>query len=85
MIYPYDPFDLIEVETITDTGPRTLVQLLCLTIDGQKVICLAPVIDSPELGIKRGKITSLEFGDVISMRDAYRLLSGDLHKHQTRQ
>jgi hypothetical protein len=85
MISLYDPFDLIEVETTTDTGPRTMVQLLCLTIDGQKVICLAPVVNSPEDGIHLGRITSLEFGDVISMRDAYRLLSGDLHKHQTRQ
>ncbi len=62
-----------------------MVQLLCLTIDGQKVICLAPIIDAPELGIKRGKITSLEFGDVISLRNAFRLLSGELHHLQTKQ
>lgn len=85
MISHEDPFELIEVEPITDQGPRPMVQLLCLTIDGQKVICLAPVIDAPEHGIKRGRITSLEFGDIITLRNALRLLCGDLHRFQTLQ
>lgn len=63
-------------------GPRAeaMVQVVCLTIDGRKVICLGPVLHVPPAGILVGEIQEIEFGELIPADLAARLLDGELSK-----
>lgn len=58
-------------------GSRPMVQVLCLTIDGQKVVCLGPVLHAPDLGICAGEIQAIEFGELMPAQMAAQLLSGE--------
>ena len=57
--------------------PRPMVQVVCLTIDGQKVVCLGPVLHVPPAGLHVGEIQEIEFGELIPANLAARLLDGD--------
>jgi hypothetical protein len=57
--------------------PRPMVQVVCLTIDGQKVVCLGPVLHVPPAGLHVGEIQEIEFGELIPAHLAARLLDGD--------
>jgi len=61
-------------------GPRPMVQVVCLTINGHKVICLGPVLHVPPAGILVGEIQEIEFGELIPADLAARLLDGALSK-----
>lgn len=58
-------------------GPRPMVQVVCLTIDGQKVVCLGPVLHVPPAGVHVGEIQEIEFGELIPAHLAARLLDGE--------
>ena len=60
--------------------PRPMVQVVCLTIDGHKVICLGPVLHVPPAGVHVGEIQEIEFGELIPAHLAARLLDGDFSK-----
>ena len=53
-------------------GPRQLVQVVILTAGGQKYALIGPVMDCAE-------ITDIEFGELMPMDVAAKMLSGD-HK-----
>ena len=59
-------------------GPRPMVQVVCLTIDGHKVVCLGPVLHVPPAGILVGEIQEIEFGELIPAHLAARLLDGGM-------
>jgi len=51
--------------------PRPMVQVVIITAGGQKYALLGPVIKDREEG------TEIEFGDLIPMQVAAKMLSGD--------
>jgi hypothetical protein len=59
-------------------GPRPMVQVICLTIDGRKVVCLGPVLHVPPLGLHVGDIQEIEFGEMIPANLAAKLLDGSM-------
>lgn len=61
-------------------GPRAMVQVVCLTIDGRKVVCLGPVLHVPPAGIHVGDVQEIEFGELIPADLAAKLLDGRLSK-----
>lgn len=63
-------------ELITAHAPH-MVQVICLTINGRKVICLGPVIHVPSLDIQAGTIEDIEFGELVPAHLAAQLLSGE--------
>ena len=46
-------------------GPRPMVQVVCLTIDGRKVVCLGPVLHVPGAGVLVGEVQEIEYGELI--------------------
>lgn len=60
--------------------PRTMVQIICLTIDGHKVMCLGPVLHVPPAGIHVGDVQEIEFGDLLPAQTAAHMLDGSLFK-----
>jgi hypothetical protein len=50
--------------------PRTMVQVVIITAGGQKYALLGPVMTCAE-------VTEIEFGDLIPMQVAAKMLSGD--------
>jgi len=59
-------------------APRPMVQVICLTIDGKKVVCIGPVLHVPPVGLNVGDIQEIEFGELIPAHLAARLLDGAL-------
>lgn len=59
-------------------APRLMVQVICLTIDGRKVVCLGPVLHVPPLGLHVGDIQEIEFGEMIPASLAAKLLDGSM-------
>ena len=59
-------------------APRPMVQVICLTIDGRKVVCIGPVLHVPPVGLHVGDIQEIEFGELIPAHLAARLLDGAL-------
>jgi hypothetical protein len=53
-------------------GPRQLVQVVIITAGGQKYALIGPVMDC-------GEVTDIEFGELMPMDVAAKMLSGD-HK-----
>ena len=51
--------------------PRPMVQVVIITAGGQKYALLGPVIEDRE------EVTEIEFGDLIPMQVAAKMLSGD--------
>ena len=59
-------------------GSRTMVQVVILTAGGQKYALIGPVIQDPRVeGFN--EVTEIEFGDLIPMEIAGKMLSGE-HK-----
>ena len=59
-------------------GPRAMVQIVILTANGQKYALFGPVVQDPQ-GTGFSDVTEIEFGDLIPMQVAAKMLSGD-HK-----
>ena len=61
-------------------GPasRPMVQVICLTIDNKKVVCIGPVLHVPPMDLHVGDIQEIEFGELIPAHLAARLLDGAL-------
>jgi hypothetical protein len=55
-------------------GSRLMVQVVCLTIDDRQVVCIAPVLHAPDLGICAGDIQAIEFGELMPAFLAAKLL-----------
>lgn len=62
----------------TILGPRTMVQVVCITIDGRKTLYLGPVVEG-------GEVQEIEFGEVIPAELAARLLTGEFSEGMGRQ
>ena len=57
-------------------GSRTMVQVVILTAGGQKYALIGPVIQDPRVeGFN--EVTEIEFGDLIPMEIAGKMLSGE--------
>jgi len=57
-------------------GSRTMVQVVILTAGGQQYALIGPVIQDPRVeGFN--EVTSIEFGDLIPMEIAGKMLSGE--------
>ncbi len=59
-------------EIVEALGPRPMVQVVILTAGGQKYALIGPVMTCAE-------ITDIEFGELMPMEVAAKMLSGD-HK-----
>jgi hypothetical protein len=59
-------------------GPRPLVQVVILTAGGVKYALIGPVIQDPR-ATDFGEVTEIEFGELMPMDVAAKMLSGD-HK-----
>jgi len=55
-------------------GSRLMVQVVCLTINDRQVVCIAPVLHAPDLGICAGDIQAIEFGELMPAFLAAKLL-----------
>lgn len=56
--------------------PRTLVQVVIITAGGQKYALIGPVIQDPRTA-GFNAVTEIEFGDLMPMEVAAKMLSGD--------
>lgn len=70
----HEPLDTGLLRELANT--LHMVQVVCLTIDGQKIICLGPVIHLPNQGIHVGTLQEVEFGELIPAHLAAKLLDG---------
>ena len=59
-------------EIVQALDPRQLVQVVIITAGGQKYALIGPVMDC-------GEVTDIEFGELMPMDVAAKMLSGD-HK-----
>ena len=53
-----------------------MVQVVCLTIDGVKVVLLGPVLHVPTAGIHVGNVQEIEFGELVPAHLAAKMLDG---------
>lgn len=53
-----------------------MVQVVCITIDGAKVVLLGPVLHVPDAGIHVGNIEEIEFGELVPAHLAAKMLDG---------
>lgn len=68
---------LLEDGLLTDlVNTMNMVQVICLTIDNTKFVCLGPVLHVPPAGIHVGDIQEIEFGELIPAQLAAKLLDG---------
>jgi hypothetical protein len=74
----FDSFQEFQEAIRKELEPRATVQVLVLTINGHKVVCLGPVLHVPPLGIHVGDVQEIEFGEVIPAHLAVKLLDGSL-------
>ncbi len=61
-----------------------MVQVICLTIDDKQVICIAPVVHAPDLGIRAGKVQAIEFGELMPASLAVKLFQGPTSDEEDR-
>jgi hypothetical protein len=54
----------------------SMVQVVCITIDGTKVVLLGPVLHVPDAGIHVGNIEEIEFGELVPAHLAAKMLDG---------
>ena len=54
----------------------SMVQVVCITIDGAKVVLLGPVLHVPTAGIHVGNIEEIEFGELVPAHLAAKMLDG---------
>jgi hypothetical protein len=57
-----------------------MVQVICITIDGVKVMCLGPVLHVPPAGLFVGDVQEIEFGELVPSHLAAKLLDGEYSK-----
>ena len=63
-------------DVVEALGSRTMVQVVILTAGGQKYALIGPVIQDPRVeGFN--EVTEIEFGDLIPMEIAGKMLSGE--------
>lgn len=74
----FDSFQEFQEAIRKELEPRAMVQVVCLTINGHKVVCLGPMLHVPPLGIHVGDIQEIEFGEIIPANLAVKLLDGSL-------
>ncbi len=74
----FDSFQEFQEAIRKELEPRATVQVLVLTINGHKVVCLGPVLHVPPLGIHVGDVQEIEFGEIIPAHLAVKLLDGSL-------
>ncbi len=74
----FDSFQEFQEAIRKELEPRATVQVLVLTINGHKVVCLGPVLHVPPLGIHVGDVQEIEFGEIIPANLAVKLLDGSL-------
>ena len=74
----FDSFQEFQEAIRKELEPRAMVQVIVLTINGHKVVCLGPVLHVPPLGIHVGDIQEIEFGEIIPANLAVKLLDGSL-------
>jgi hypothetical protein len=74
----FDSFREFQEAIRKELEPRATVQVLVLTINGHKVVCLGPVLHVPPLGIHVGDVQEIEFGEIIPANLAVKLLDGSL-------
>lgn len=77
---PFESFQEFREAIRKELEPRTMVQVIVMTIDGQKVVCLGPVLHVPPAGLHVGNIQEIEFGELVPAHLAARLLDGALGK-----
>ena len=65
-------------EILDVLGPRPMVQVVIITAGGVKYALIGPVIQDPR-ATEFGEVTEIEFGDLMPMEVAAKMLSGD-HK-----
>jgi len=65
-------------DVVEALGSRTMVQVVILTAGGQKYALIGPVIQDPEARAGGfNEVTEIEFGDLIPMEIAGKMLSGE--------
>ena len=57
-----------------------MAQVIILTIDGQRIACLGPVIHAPHAGLNIENIQGIEFGEIIPTTLAAQLMSGEFFR-----
>jgi hypothetical protein len=65
-------------EIIEALGPRPMVQVVIITAGGVKYALIGPVIQDPR-ATEFGEVTEIEFGDLIPLEVAAKMLAGE-HK-----
>jgi len=74
----FDSFQKFQEAIRKELEPRAMVQVIVMTINGHKVVCLGPVLHVPPLGIHVGDVQEIEFGEIIPANLAVKLLDGSL-------
>jgi len=72
------PMDLLQ--TMARASP--MAQVIILTIDGQRIACLGPIIHAPHVGLSINNVQEIEFGEIIPMAIAAQLMSGEFARGQ---
>lgn len=73
----FDSFQEFQEAIRKELEPRTMVQVLVLTIDNQRIACIGPVLHVPPLGLNVGDVQEIEFGEVIPAKLAAQLFNGE--------
>jgi hypothetical protein len=57
-------------------GPRPMVQIVILTVNGTQCALIGPVVQDPR-ATELSNVTAIEFGDLIPLQLAAKMLSGE--------
>ena len=74
----FDSFQEFQEAIRKELEPRPMVQVIVMTINGHKVVCLGPTLHAPHLGLHVGEVQEIEFGEIIPAHLAVRLLDGTM-------
>lgn len=74
----FDSFREFQEAIRKELEPRAMVQVIVMTINGHKVVCLGPMLHVPHLGLHVGEVQEIEFGEIIPAHLAARLLDGTM-------
>lgn len=75
---PFESFQEFQEAIRKELEPRPMVQVIVITINGHKVVCLGPTLHAPHLGLHVGEVQEIEFGEIIPAHLAVKLLDGSL-------
>ena len=68
------------------TQPKNhMVQVYVITVDGQKLLCIGPLVHEPKHPDNAYIVEGVEFGECVTAREAIRLLDGSLLADVERQ